>query len=577
MTEREEPHDGIALARWPCRDERASDEPTFEEVDAFLARLEARAASRLPLAAADAVALDALAVASARGAGAFELALGEGLDALARCGGDIRLGFSSIGDLARERLGLAAALARRLRRNAVALRSRPLLRAAVVGGDVSPRKAEVVMSAAVGADEAAWVERARHETVRRLELLVRSPEHAESDWHRIRVGLARDQAEVVEAALAAARIVLGPTAPMWKRLWAIAAEFLSTHPADPQDRTPPRGLPGDARDVAAAAALGGTPRVEAARADAGRANRGPPENAQDEPSARLDCCAVLDRLVRLVAERSAADERIGRLLLLARRLALARMLGYACFDEYCVERLGLAPSTARQRAALERRMRELPELRDALRSRRLSYEQARIVARVATPGDVRSRIDEAAGKTCIALLRETEAEEHRQMWCAGELRAVVPEDVGGLLADAIRAARLETPGLSPGEALVAIAVHFVETWAPEVLRLVKGADPVVLRDGGLCQVPGCSRPAAQVHHLWFRSAGGPLVDWNELSMCVPHHLLGVHRGSVLVTGRAPDRLTFVLGEREVAAARAKVNRLIGGNPGSLARPAPPPV
>jgi len=144
------------------------------------------------------------------------------------------------------------------------------------------------------------------------------------------------------------------------------------------------------------------------------------------------------------------------------------------------------------------------------------------------------------------------------MWDAGELRAVVPEDVGSLLSEAIHAARLHSGRrLTPGEALVEVALHFVETWAPEVMRLAKGADPVILRDGGLCQIPGCSRPADHVHHLWFRSAGGPLEPWNELSMCLPHHLLGVHGGNVLVTGRAPDGLTFVLGEREVAAARAR--------------------
>jgi len=203
-------------------------------------------------------------------------------------------------------------------------------------------------------------------------------------------------------------------------------------------------------------------------------------------------------------------------------------------------------------------MAELPELREALRSRRLSYVQARLVARVATPTDVAARIEDAAGKPCIALVRDLEEEARLQMWNAGQLRASVPEDAESLLLEAIRAARLHAGRpLAAGEALVEIARHFVRTWAPEVLRLVKGADPVVLRDGGLCQVPGCSRPAAQVHHLWYRSAGGPLVDWNELSMCLPHHLLGVHAGNLLVAGRAPDGLTFVLGEREVAKVRAR--------------------
>jgi len=88
------------------------------------------------------------------------------------------------------------------------------------------------------------------------------------------------------------------------------------------------------------------------------------------------------------------------------------------------------------------------------------------------------------------------------------------------------------------------------------MRLLKGADPVVLRGGWLCRVPGCSRAADHVHHVRFRSAGGPEEAWNEISLCAPHHLLGVHRGSVLVRGRAPDGLAFALGESEVAAARA---------------------
>jgi hypothetical protein len=178
------------------------------------------------------------------------------------------------------------------------------------------------------------------------------------------------------------------------------------------------------------------------------------------------------------------------------------------------------------------------------------------VARTARAADVDARIADAAGKTCISLLREAEVEEHRQMRDAGELTAVVPDDVGELVADAIEAARRETPGLTPGEALVRVAFHFVETWAAHAIRLLKGKHPVILRDGGLCQVPGCSLPAAHVHHTQYRSAGGPLVGWNEMGACIPHHLLAIHGGKILVSGRAPDGLEFVLGEKEVRAARA---------------------
>jgi hypothetical protein len=202
-------------------------------------------------------------------------------------------------------------------------------------------------------------------------------------------------------------------------------------------------------------------------------------------------------------------------------------------------------------------MQELPALREALRSGRLSYEQARLVARVAAPADVEARIEEAAARTCIAYRRELEEEAHRQMWRAGELRAVVPDDVDSLLADAIRAARAcSEPGITPGEALVAVALHFVLTWKDEMLRRIQATHPVILRDAGLCRIPGCSRAADHVHHVIRRSAGGLLERWNETSLCAVHHLRGVHGSSVRITGTAPDALRFVLGEKEAAATRA---------------------
>jgi ribosomal protein L22 len=266
---------------------------------------------------------------------------------------------------------------------------------------------------------------------------------------------------------------------------------------------------------------------------------------------------VLDRLARLLRERAALEENLGRACLLLRRSGAFRRLGFARFDEYCADRLGLAPSTLRQRIALERRMQELPALREALRSGRLSYEQARLVARVATPSDVAARIEEAAARTCIAYRRELEGEEHRQMWRAGELRAMVPDEVDSLLEDALRSARASVRGLTPGEALVEVALHFIWTWKWEIERLIRAAHPVILRDGALCQVPGCSRPADHVHHVVSRAARGALEPWNEISLCAVHHLRGVHGGSVRITGTAPLGLEFTLGEREVAAARAR--------------------
>ncbi|HEX8908020.1 MAG TPA: HNH endonuclease [Anaeromyxobacteraceae bacterium] len=64
------------------------------------------------------------------------------------------------------------------------------------------------------------------------------------------------------------------------------------------------------------------------------------------------------------------------------------------------------------------------------------------------------------------------------------------------------------------------------------------------RDRGYCQAPGCSRAAVHAHHLHFRSAGGSDDPANLTSLCAAHHLVGVHRGYLRVTGTAPDRLRW---------------------------------
>ena len=66
------------------------------------------------------------------------------------------------------------------------------------------------------------------------------------------------------------------------------------------------------------------------------------------------------------------------------------------------------------------------------------------------------------------------------------------------------------------------------------------------RDTGFCQVPGCSRAAAHVHHIIPRSQGGTVFEWNLVSLCAAHHLHGVHEGWIRVRGKAPDQLRWEL-------------------------------
>src|SRR3954470_17932900 len=81
--------------------------------------------------------IDALLVRVARGRGALDVALGEALDVLATGNRVVRVGYSGIGDYAREKLGIAASTAQKMVRFARQLRQRPLLRAAVRAGEVT--------------------------------------------------------------------------------------------------------------------------------------------------------------------------------------------------------------------------------------------------------------------------------------------------------------------------------------------------------------------------------------------------------------------------------------------------------
>lgn len=72
--------------------------------------------------------LDGLLVRVARGRGALDVAIGEGLASLATGDHALRLGCSGIGDYARERLGIAPRTAQAMARLARELRERPLLR-----------------------------------------------------------------------------------------------------------------------------------------------------------------------------------------------------------------------------------------------------------------------------------------------------------------------------------------------------------------------------------------------------------------------------------------------------------------
>jgi hypothetical protein len=103
-----------------------------------------------------------------------------------------------------------------------------------------------------------------------------------------------------------------------------------------------------------------------------------------------------------------------------------------------------------------------------------------------------------------------------------------------------------------------IAQHFIDTWGPVLKERSTPRKRVIARDLGLCQVPGCSRPAVHAHHMVFRSAGGSDDPSNLVSLCAAHHLHGVHMGWLKVFAESPDALRWQLGVRAGAVPLLEV-------------------
>ena len=100
--------------------------------------------------------------------------------------------------------------------------------------------------------------------------------------------------------------------------------------------------------------------------------------------------------------------------------------------------------------------------------------------------------------------------------------------------------------LTAGSCLSSLAEHFHEVWSPLVKRSRTRSQKVRERDGGHCQVPGCSHRGTHSHHVEYRSHGGSDDLDNQAAECAWHHLRCIHAGWLSVSGRAPDALRWFL-------------------------------
>ena len=114
----------------------------------------------------------------------------------------------------------------------------------------------------------------------------------------------------------------------------------------------------------------------------------------------------------------------------------------------------------------------------------------------------------------------------------------------GVLWTAIRAF---TPrSAPPWEGLERLLRHATAEWE----RRPRHRDPIFERDGWRCAVPACTaRASLQDHHVIYRSHGGDNARDNRVAICAAHHLNGIHRLRIRVSGVAPHDLTWEIGFR----------------------------
>ncbi len=269
--------------------------------------------------------LDRLLGRVARGRGALDVAIGEGLASLEEGDRLLQLGYSCLGDYARERLGIGESSARGMAKLARELRVRPLLADAVRRGEVSARKALAVLPVARGELQEAWVARARSETVRALEAAVRAAGAGDgvddAPWERILVPLTAEGRAKLDQAMALAGKLLGAASPKWQRLEAICQEFLGAHPVQPSED---EGRDGFSEPVqrwleAAKEAL----EIEMGRwAFLDEATKPQPVAAPDGAACESDPRRIDEELRGFAAMREGWDELVGHLSMLLLNVGL---------------------------------------------------------------------------------------------------------------------------------------------------------------------------------------------------------------------------------------------------------------
>jgi len=642
----------------------------------------------------------------ARLSGAIDRAVALRLRRLRASRGYIRLGFSLFRDYVRERLGVAERTGQELARLGAGLERLPELDRALADGKTTWTAAAEVARVAGVEDIAEWVDRACRLSVRELRARVRealqnkdahsggatnndndeeagrmgraacedaghpdpseaeasAPEEPDDPLLRLAFEASPGAAHLWEASLDLCELVAGAEIGPGDGPELILADFLSGARELPDGHEPcwPRNAPlilgrwgRDRKGRGGGAASSSKPAAElgpAALPDSFASELRKLEEIVRAPVPR-DPFEIDRSMRKLVARRWGLDLDLARLLRNFHSLRLAQALGFAGFQEYAEERLGISSRRASRLVSLDRRLFFFPRIERAVRGGSIGTEAAWLLCKVATPEKTEDVWVDRARRRAVARLREEVRWVEREARLSGRVGKMLPPPPGRLpnaleevsaafgcpvAADAqvdsrrcpsepqgsvaegggiepvgfsdtrLDASRIEgaptfagfpqgvdlraaldalsrrgeggarvrvefrlresavemwndarnriaaSTGetyVSDAEVLRCLAVEFLATYLPLWLHEVQEGDPVAVRDRFRCQVPGCSVCGGSAHHLRYRSQLGPDEMWNLLFLCYLHHIPGVHRRCIRVSGRVPERVVFELGIR----------------------------
>jgi hypothetical protein len=286
--------------------------------------------------------------------------LGRAAARFSAIGGWQDLGFSRIGDYARERLGMSGRELSSLAFVATRLEKLPRVSHAFAVGDLSWSATRLLCAIADGENERDWLARAVGTTASELALEVRRRVSAAIGEVADTIGEVCDSSDgeprmclsvpcpgriafLWRRAVELARRMLGSQVPVWQAAEAIVAEASSAVAIEGEE---------------APSAI--SERLLTPASERGCAMNGDPSPGEDFDG--LDAFELDEVMRDLVEGLRGIDVELGAALRRVVDLRLHRVLGFDSFDSYVRERVGISPAKGRALVAIERRAREVPVL-----------------------------------------------------------------------------------------------------------------------------------------------------------------------------------------------------------------------